>query len=129
MYERSTNSSQQEKAETIHTPTKAADHKGMGTDRRRCDGSPKSSDSSQYPLSLAQTIRARCRDLSQKETFSRNNIIHKTPCETPCFCQHNLISPIPHCLYPDHLFLRLQIYLGIIQHTDSDGTSRSVTGT
>ena len=67
MYERSTNSSQQEKTETIYTPTKAADHKGMGTDRRRCDGSPKSSDSSQYPLSLAQTIRARCRDLSQRQ--------------------------------------------------------------
>ena len=67
MYERSTNSSQPEKAEKIHTSTKAADHQGMGTDRRRCNGSPKSSDSSQYPLSLAQTIRARCRDLSQRQ--------------------------------------------------------------
>jgi transposase len=75
MYERSTNSNQQEKAETIHTPTKAADHKGMGTDRRRCDGSPKSSDSSQYPLSLAQTIRARCRDLSQRQA-SANRSAH-----------------------------------------------------
>ena len=67
MYERSTNSGRQEKAQAIHTTPKAADPQRNGVDRQWGGDCREVSDPSQYPLSLAQTIGTRCRNFSQRQ--------------------------------------------------------------